>query len=200
MSLHQDWIKADEIFTRYMFLEGRSIIKEPSEQELRFAKTTLSKCIKKQGLNTAYLFILGKIAQREARFKKALKYFCNMYDLVMPTLETSIETSKYLIVASTAAREASICGFQLGAFEIAVDMAERASALDPNDYGLHVNRAVAHVLAGRPQRALNILDKFQEQLQGDVPARNIRALIQDILNGKIACPKCAADMESYANE
>lgn len=203
MSLDQDWIKAYKIFGQYIQLDGSGPRKEPTAKQLIFAKKVLRRCIQTTGLSTSHMFILGKVAQRENRFKRAVKHFCNMYELILPKLETESpgdSKDQLQMVASTAAREASICAFHTGDCEMAVDMAERASDLDSNDYGLQVNRALAHLLAGRPQRALNILDRFKEELKDDVPARNIREVIGDVLNGKIKCPYTVADLEDYDNE
>ena len=65
----------------------------------------------------------------------------------------------------------------------------------PNDPGLKCNLALAFLIAGRPDEALNWADQAHEQDPTDQITLHVRKVVRKIADGKLPCPRTMTELD-----
>jgi len=83
------------------------------------------------------------------------------------------------------ARETSLCAMHVGQNDLAITFAHRAVQVEPNNYGLHANLALAYLLAGKIELAQASIDCALSGDPTDNISQTIKLIVQHFAqNGK----------------
>ena len=93
------------------------------------------------------------------------------------------------------ARELSLECLQLGTFKEAVEAARLAVRVERSDPGLQANLALALLLAGDVDDALDQAEQAVARSPGDEINRNLLAVIQEVKDGRRRQPNTLAELE-----
>jgi tetratricopeptide (TPR) repeat protein len=91
------------------------------------------------------------------------------------------------------AREFGLTCIELGFAEPAIAAMQRAIALTPDDTGLYTNLALAYLIAGKNQHALDATAQSLAINPADGVSGGVRKLVTEVMAGKRPQPKSAAD-------
>jgi len=105
----------------------------------------------------------------------------------------ALETS-----AEVICREFSGICLELGKFRQALELAESAASLHPDNHELIANLALAHLMAGSVDAALKSINAAMKLEPADEINRRIQVLIEDVASGRRAMPKSMAELQTRA--
>jgi len=92
------------------------------------------------------------------------------------------------------AREYAASCLDLGLAAEAVQVAQHAIQLTPEDAGLHANFALALLIDGRNPEARSAVEKALKMSPDDKISQSVRKVIDDVISGKRRQPRTMADL------
>jgi len=85
---------------------------------------------------------------------------------------------------------------ECGRPELAIQYTHAALKISPGNAGLLANLALAHLFAGEPKAAREVLDASLRSDPNDSITRAISKVVDEVIAGKRRCPKRTADILS----
>lgn len=169
-----------DVLKNYIELEGRAPGHvEPSAEQVKIAILQLETVLRMKPDNASAMWMLGHVYVKDEKWEEAIAI-----------LKQSFQSHPY----SDTLRTLAICGFNTGDYELALQCNELACKMEPEDFGLQVNRASSYMFAGQPKRALQILEQYAEQLKDDEIASLLSRLLKQVIAGVRPCPSKASEL------
>ncbi|WPD21237.1 MAG: tetratricopeptide repeat protein [Candidatus Electrothrix scaldis] len=130
------------------------------------------------------MWFIGKIYQRLGDHATSLEWFTRAY-MLNPT-------------DPNMAREAGLAALDCGEAKTALTFCQAAVDNKPDDYGLLCNLALAHMLSGNDEAAVQCATRAVEADPTDEISANVQKLVCDVRDGKCHRPKTME--EAFPNE
>jgi len=151
-------------------------------RRVRRAISLLEKVVALSPGNWAALWVMGKSYQALGEHTEALSCFSKSRLLNDQNADV--------------AREAGISAMECDRPELAVQFTRAALKISPGNAGLLANLALAHLFAGEPKAAREVLNASLESDPNDRITRAISKVVDEVIAGKRRCPRRSADILS----
>ncbi|NQT84925.1 tetratricopeptide repeat protein [bacterium] len=189
-------------------IEGRILLDGSSPQgkpwwitrkKLRDAISCFEQVLAINPQNWSSIYMLGKIHQRLGDQKEALKWFSRACEINPDQPDVAREAALSAIDTGdgkTAVRycEAALSAIDTGDGKTAVRYCEAAIRMSPDDFGLILNLALAHLIAGDLTQAQACAEDAVRKAPNDKISKRVRAIINEVADGKRRPPKTGLEI------
>ena len=132
--------------------------------------------------NWAALWVMGKSFQALGEHTQALSCFSKSQSLNEKNPDIP--------------REAGISAMECARPDLAIQFTRAALEIRPHDAGLLANLALAHLFAGEPTAARDVLNASLDSDPNDRITRAISKIIDQVIAGERPCPRRSTDIHS----